>query len=366
MSDRTQELQSLLQNIAVTSGKKQNLSRPQSINTKNAFNDTASDIARGVSKTAALLTSLTNLVRNQGLFDDPTEEINSLIFKIKKDLDELNNKCDSAQSFIDSKKSIFGDNSNQSTQHNNKVVSQLKSDLMVTTKDFKGILELRTNRMKDQQQRKVELVGKSFLSPTRVIEESSNKSNKPSSGAVSGKEDPAPGSFLNNNNNPKSNTVNNNNNNLNTALTRRHNSKKHSLPNPYANPFSDSSLHSSSKEDIEENRLSSHAQQTQHLLLEPLNAENQYYDARENAVTEVEQTIGELGQLFKRLATMIQAQGEMVERIDDDVENAVSNTESGRNQLVKAYEYASSNRGLFMKLGAIAVIFILIFVLFLL
>ena len=37
-------------------------------------------------------------------------------------------------------------------------------------------------------------------------------------------------------------------------------------------------------------------------------ATNQYYESREVAVTEVEKTIGELGSLFKRLATMISEQ----------------------------------------------------------
>jgi syntaxin 5 len=330
MSDRTQELLSLVQNISANTGKKQPFQRNQEKG-KNAFNEAAADIARGVSKTSSMLAKLTGLVRNQGLFDDPTEEINTLIFKIKQDLDDLNSKCESAQQFIDSKKSIFGDNSTQSSQHNNKVVSQLKSDLMTTTKDFKGILELRTNKMKDQQQRKVELVGKSLLSPTRIIEDTSKQA--PSSSANQ--------SFLDSN--------------ASQALTRRH---KKSLPNPYANPY-ESRANQDDISQLEENRA-----QTQHLLLEPLNAENQYYDAREQAVSEVEKTIGELGQLFKRLSTMIQAQQELVERIDEDVENAVANTENAKNALLKAYETASSNRGMIMKIGGILVLFFLIFVLF--
>jgi syntaxin 5 len=66
--------------------------------------------------------------------------------------------------------------------------------------------------------------------------------------------------------------------------------------------------------------------QHQQLLLAPI-AETQYYDQREKAVSEVEKTIGELGTLFKRLATMISEQQEMVERIDEDVENSISNAD---------------------------------------
>jgi syntaxin 5 len=63
---------------------------------------------------------------------------------------------------------------------------------------------------------------------------------------------------------------------------------------------------------------------------------------------------------------MIQAQQELVERIDDDVETAVSNTDNAKNALMKAYESVSSNRGLYMKIGGILVVFILVFILFLL
>lgn len=134
--------------------------------TRTAFHDAAAEIARGVHRTSGVLTKLTKLVRRQGLFDDPTEEINSLIYRIKQDLDELNTKCDSAQQYVDQKKRALG-TANQSAAHNVKVVSALKTDLMHATKDFKSVLEARSSKMKDQQVRKVELTGNGVLSPMR-------------------------------------------------------------------------------------------------------------------------------------------------------------------------------------------------------
>lgn len=371
MSDRTNELQTLFQSLSSSipssssGGGKQPpfLKKSSKDQPKNAFHEAAGEIAKGVAKTSQRLTKLTSLVKNQGLFDDPTDEINSLIFQIKQDLDDLNGKCDTAQQFIDSKKSILesfasvgGGNGSQSSQHNSKVVSHLKSDLMNTTKSFKSILELRSNKMRDQQQRKVELVGKSLLSPTRIMEgEKGGGGNHPSSA-------PPPPSSSSSSSTTQHESFLNASTSSSSALTRRN--QKKSLPNPYANPYAAASSdeggsHNTAISHMEENR-----QQSQHLLLEPLAAEGQYYDAREQAVTEVEKTIGELGQLFKRLATMIQAQQEMVERIDDDVENAVSNTDRAKDQLLKAFESASSNRGMLMKIGAILVVFFLVFILF--
>ncbi|RYY82892.1 hypothetical protein EON63_12380, partial [archaeon] len=81
---------------------------------------------------------------------------------------------------------------------------------------------------------------------------------------------------------------------------------------------------------------------------------------------EVQRTIGELGTLFKRLSSMLAEQQEMVERIDEDVESAVQNASAGKEALMRVYEGVKSNRGLYMKLGAILRIFILFFVLFVL
>ena len=105
--------------------------------------------------------------------------------------------------------------------------------------------------------------------------------------------------------------------------------------------------------------------QQQELLLAPV-ASQEYYQGRQQAVNEVEKTIGELGSLFNRLATMIHEQQELVERIDDDVENAIDNSNRAQALLMKAYESASSNKGMYMKLAAIAGGFVVFFVLFVL
>lgn len=72
-----------------------------------------------------------------------------------------------------------------------------------------------------------------------------------------------------------------------------------------------------------------------------------------------------LGTLFKRLANMISEQAELVERIDDDVEQAVSHSDRAHSLLLKTYEKVSSNKALYMKVFAILALFILFFVLFL-
>lgn len=143
--------------------------------TATAFHDAASEIAKGVHSTSEALNKLTKLVRRQGLFDDPSEEINKLIFSIKQNLDELNQKCDTAQQFVDVRKQGSGDK-NQLASHNGKVVSQLKTDLMHTTKGFKTVLETRASKMKETQLRKEVLTGNATLSPMRQFSASQAQS----------------------------------------------------------------------------------------------------------------------------------------------------------------------------------------------
>lgn len=306
MAERTHDFLQYVQAASSSGGGI--IKKKPSADARTGFNDSTSEIAKGIHRTSTLLTKLTTLVKKQGLFDDPTDEINNLIHRIKSDLDELNSKCDSAQSAVDAKKGYFN-SVDQSGQHSVKVVSGLKSDLLTTTRDFKSVLELRSNKMKDQQLKKVQLTGRGVLSPTR-------------------------------------------------DLSRNRDEQRVPLPSPYA----DVEAGGAGQRYIPRNE---EVAQQQHLLLEPV-ATASYYDAREKAVSEVQATIGELGQLFKRLSSMLAEQAELVERIDDDVENAVSETQRGKDALMKAYEAVSSNRGMYMKIGAILAAFILFFVLFVL
>ena len=207
---------------------------------------------------------------------------------------------------------------------------------MHATKDFKTVLEIRSVKMKDQQIRKQELTGKGTLSPMRQfnasqkgqgLQQIQNQQLGLSKRAIGG-------SSLEPN-----------------QVTRV-------IPSPYNQNFDNS--YTISNEDSGAPLLG----RQQDLLLAPPQA-SQYYEAREEAVTEVEKTINELGTLFKRLATMISEQQELVERIDDDIESSVNNAERAKSVLIKAYDQAVSNRGLTTKLAAILGGFILFFILFL-
>ena len=92
MCDRTLEF---IQCTGQEKGFNNNKLKPKTITnevkTRTAFNDAASDIAKGIHRASGALQKLTKLVQRQGLFDDPTQEINNLVVRIKQDLDEVIN-----------------------------------------------------------------------------------------------------------------------------------------------------------------------------------------------------------------------------------------------------------------------------------
>ena len=348
--DRTKEFEKLISTSGAVSKK---ISKPPAVKSASAFNEAASEIARGVHKTSQVLAKLTKLVQSQGLFDDPTEEINGLIFRIKQELADLNTKCDSAQQYVDSQKRGYSKGERGQDAHHMNVVGHLKTGLAHTTKDFKTVLEMRSNKIKTQQSRKKELTGGGVLSPMKA------NANLGAQNKARAQRMVASNPFEMANNTPyglnmgRPGPIGANGSTSNPLATR--------------DPLKDSvygTSHSGdgSQDGTGRNGMGIVQMEEQELLLAP---PTQYFDDRVKAADEIESTIGELGQLFRRLTTMINEQQDMVERIDEDIESATSSVDQAHGALQKAYDAAASNRGLYMKIGGILALFFLFFTVFL-
>mmetsp|Transcript_18746 Transcript_18746/g.40209 ORF Transcript_18746/g.40209 Transcript_18746/m.40209 type:complete len:469 (+) Transcript_18746:39-1445(+) len=73
-----------------------------------------------------------------------------------------------------------------------------------------------------------------------------------------------------------------------------------------------------------------------------------------------EKSIAELGVMFTKMSSLISQQGEVLERIEDDVEAAGGDIDAGHDELVKVYGMTKGNRGLILKVFGI-LIFLIIF-----
>lgn len=95
-----------------------------------------------------------------------------------------------------------------------------------------------------------------------------------------------------------------------------------------------------------------------------LSKDNSLMLERSSEMRNVEETIVQLGEVFQQLAVMVHEQGEMVQRIDANIEEAHFNLESATFELKKYFRSISSNRWLIIKVFAVLFIFLIIFVVF--
>ncbi|CAI5746236.1 unnamed protein product [Peronospora destructor] len=277
------------------------------------FNAAASDISKEVYQASKRLQQLTRLVRQNNMFHDPTEAINELAALVKKDITDINLQLDNLQEYMNNKRQSA--TSRQAAKHSDAIVSLMKSNLMATTRGFKDILEVRQENMKLQQSRRA-----------RYGKTASSALGKPLTFK-------APQSPRNNNSSQQEVNV--------SSL----------LPRPGCN---------TDNENLEIQPLITTMTQEQ-IVAEQQN----YTESRAEAVSQIESHIVDIGQLFGRLSAMIHEQGDLVQRIDDNVEDSLVNVSSGELELLKYFSSLSNNRLLALKISAILLMFLIFFMFFL-
>ncbi|TYZ63438.1 hypothetical protein PybrP1_007297 [[Pythium] brassicae (nom. inval.)] len=285
------------------------------------FNAAASDISKEVYQASKRLQQLTQLVRQNNMFNDPTETINELAALVKKDITDINAQLDNLQEYINSKRSANG--SRQAATHSDAIVSLMKSNLMTTTKGFKDILEVRQENMKLQQNRRA-----------RYGKTASSALGKPLAFAAPRTPLPPP---------PRSGSGRGSGGEVNLT---------HALPRPDGIQSADGG--------------SEIVPLIATLSQEQVVAEQQNYtESRAEAVSQIESHIVDIGQMFGRLATILHEQEDLVRRIDDNVDDTLANVSAGENELLKYLSSLSNNRMLALKVSAILFVFLVFFMFFL-
>ncbi|KAG7392644.1 Syntaxin-5 [Phytophthora pseudosyringae] len=96
--------------------------------------------------------------------------------------------------------------------------------------------------------------------------------------------------------------------------------------------------------------------------------QQQQYRPREDAQTrynnaaQVESTIVEITGMYTRMATMVAEQGEIISRIDDDMDVAQTNVEAAHGELLKLFNMVQGNRSLILKIFLVLILVIFLFV----
>ncbi|XP_028815950.1 syntaxin-5-like [Denticeps clupeoides] len=150
--DRTLEFQSACKSIQ---GRQNGaLSSKPSLNAikqRSDFTVMAKRIGKDLSNTFAKLEKLTTLAKIKSLFDDKSVEIEELTYIIKQDINSLNKQIAQLQDLV---RSRSGQNGRHIQTHSNTIVVSLQSKLASMSNDFKSVLEVRTENLKQQRSRR--------------------------------------------------------------------------------------------------------------------------------------------------------------------------------------------------------------------
>jgi len=288
--------------------------RPKPLARRSEFMNIAKSIGVDISNTYAKLEKLTILAKKKSLFDDRPVEIQDLTYIIKQDISSLNKQIAHLQEFSKSR----DENSQHAKKHSSSVVVSLQSKLANMSKSFKQVLEIRTENLKHQKERRDQFssqppVVSSALPPRNAqggaLMSATRNSPTPSSGATNG-------SFM-------------------------------------IDMGGDDGAPASSQMQ----------QQMQQLAL--IDETDSYIQERSDAMQNIESTVVELGQIFTQLATMVKEQEEMIQRIDANVADTELNVEAAHGEILKYFQSVTSNRWLMIKVFLVLIVFFIIFIVFL-
>ncbi|SPO03795.1 probable syntaxin, vesicular transport protein [Cephalotrichum gorgonifer] len=272
---------------------------------RSEFARRAAEIGRGIAATMGKLEKLAQLARRRTLFDDRPVEVNELTFIIKQDLAGINKQISALQEITRQQ----GGKGNQEGEHNKNVVFLLQEKLTDVSVNFKDVLEARTKNVQASRSRT-----ENFIS------------------SVSQHTQPA----------------------LQQSASPLYGTPKPGTPAPMGGAGGSGGDALLSLEPSSDRQL---------LIMEEGQQQNVYIEQRGQAIEAIEKTIGELGSIFGQLATMVQEQGEMVQRIDANTEDVVDNVEGAQRELLKYWSRVSGNRWLVAKMFGVLMIFFLLWVL---
>lgn len=273
------------------------------------FNQLAKRIGRDLSMTCAKMEKLSQLAKNKSLFDDRAGEIEELSQMIKQEITGLNKQIANLQ-VVATKPGAEGIPVKQEQQcknHSKLVVVGLQSKLASVSKTFKNVLEIRTENLKLKRARR-EKFSKSAAIP----------SNLPPSASTGNM-----GSIL-----------------LNDDLAASSGTSSFAL---------------------DMDRLEQHRLQDQVSLIDETDT---YHQSRYNAMETIESSISELGTIFRQLASLVSEQGEMITRIDSNIEETAINVEAAHHELLRYFNSISRNRWLIVKVFGVLMAFFIFFVIF--
>jgi syntaxin 5 len=280
-------------------------------------------VGHSIHRTSLKLQKLAQLAKRTSMFDDPAAEVNELTYVIKQDIQLLNASLVELQ-----KLSARGqaEANKQSQDHTHTVVDSLRSRLKDATQDFKDVLTSRSDALKHHKERR------QLFSATGGTEP---EASLPLLRPPPSTSPPVPGSG--------------------GAGVSASSSGLPSSAGSLQQPAGGASTPA---------QLPSFLQQQQQQQLVVTAPQDTYMSSRNEALQNVERTIVELGGIFTKLSEMVSQQGQLAIRIDENMEDTLSNVSGAQAQLLRYLNTLSSNRWLVLKVLGVLLFFLVIFIVF--
>jgi len=398
MEDRTTEFQSLCASLPpappkppTANGASKSGSRRDGIQKLRSFHGLASEISKEIASTSAYLSELTRLVKSSNklvLTDGGDDRVRWLVKRIQDNMQFLHEQIEIAQDELQATRRTCN---KQASQEATNVVGQLQHELVNASSDFKQILQVRTDNLKQVQQRKTSLLSSpsgtnhrdlelssllhkpkvyddvedvpnlddnhnAFATPhkssagipkldltsvVRMQQQQQQQQQQQYGGETTSSNDPFGGGIRN--------RYSTNNNYQNDDQYYNTSQQQQSSSLPVYTPAQLAQLEEGTAE-----------KQMQHQLI----PDQSYLRQRAEAMTHVESNIAELGTVFSKLATMVQEHKELVQRVEDNVDDAHSNITLSMETLSQTLTNLRTNKALFLKVLSVVVIFIILFITF--
>uniref|UniRef100_A0A8W7PAN2 t-SNARE coiled-coil homology domain-containing protein n=1 Tax=Anopheles coluzzii TaxID=1518534 RepID=A0A8W7PAN2_ANOCL len=276
----------------------------------------AKHIGKNIASTYTKLEKLTLLAKKKTLFDDRPAEIQELTYIIKGDLNSLNQQIARLQEVSKSQRRSTS-NGKHLLSHSSNMVVALQAKLANMSSDFKQVLEVRTENLKQQKTRRDQF------------------SQGPMAGGL-------PPSTM------RGSTQG--------SLLLQEQQDQVCIDMGGAGTSGGSS---SERAPL----LQQQQQQQQQLVL--YDESDSYVQERAETMQNIESTIVELGGIFQQLAHMVKEQEEMVERIDSNLQDVELNVEAAHGEILKYFQSVTKNRWLMIKIFGVLILFFIFFVIFL-
>lgn len=388
--DRTLEFRKI---VAARKGQRQPTAAvppPPQPSKRSEFAALASAIGSDTYAAVAKLAKLTQLAQSKSLFEDPTVEINELTHIIKQDITALNARLSDLQSAMASAAAAGG--AKQRATHSTSVVDSLKTKLYDATREFQDVLHTRSNNIQLLQTRREQFSGvdggggssSGGSNSSGTVGGGGGGSSSLAGSAAAGGSFGAPdkpGGFGTPRNRfappapifellppPPPSAASSGGGGVfgggghgAAAAAHKKDDDNHGPPITWASPASKPAgmSHTSGGEVvIDMGSLGEASRQMQQA--EQLQMNTSYLDSRAQAVNAVQSTIVELGGIFQQLAEVVAAQGQMLQRVDENIDDSLVNVREGHAQIQRYWRSMSTNRGLMMKVFAILFFFIVV------